>query len=226
MHGDTMTAMANAIEKSEFVIICMSEAYKQSPYCQAEAHYAFERRRKLIPLVMKSKYKPDGWLGIIVSGKIYVDFTKHQFDLACSMLKTEIEKKQQTESIASKPLAKTTTDLSALCTSSIVPMELPHCIDVWSADHVRSFLVANNFTSLLPVFTDFNGQLLHQAYAMCQLNRETMFHSMKNEVATCEHVLPLTLGTYLHFLNALKQYIPISNSDTAQTPASMICSVM
>jgi hypothetical protein len=45
MHGDTMTAMANAIEKSQFILICMSESYKQSPYCQAEAHYAFERRR-------------------------------------------------------------------------------------------------------------------------------------------------------------------------------------
>lgn len=94
MHGDTMTAMAHAIENSEFVLICMSEAYKQSPYCQAEAHYAFQRRCKLIPLVMKTKYKPDGWLGIMVSGKLYVDFSKFEFATAYPMVKTEIEKKR------------------------------------------------------------------------------------------------------------------------------------
>ena len=44
----------------------MSDAYKQSVYCQSEAHYAFERGRRLIPLIMKPNYKPDGWLGIIV----------------------------------------------------------------------------------------------------------------------------------------------------------------
>lgn len=94
MHGDTMAAMAHAIENSEYILICMSEAYKQSPYCQAEAHYAFQRRCKLIPLVMKAKYKPDGWLGIMVSGKIYVDFSKFDFMIAYSMVKTEMEKKR------------------------------------------------------------------------------------------------------------------------------------
>ena len=37
MHGAPMIAMANAIENSEYVLLCMSEAYKQSPYCQLEA---------------------------------------------------------------------------------------------------------------------------------------------------------------------------------------------
>ncbi|CAF5070491.1 unnamed protein product, partial [Rotaria sp. Silwood1] len=90
------------IENSEFVFICMSEAYKQSPFCQAEAHYAFERRCKLIPIIMKAKYKPDGWLGIIVSGKIYIDFSKFEFDSAYSMLKTEIEKTQNTTIVHSR----------------------------------------------------------------------------------------------------------------------------
>ena len=41
MHGGTMVAMADAIENSNIVLICMSDAYKQSVYCQSEAHYAF-----------------------------------------------------------------------------------------------------------------------------------------------------------------------------------------
>ncbi|CAF1132098.1 unnamed protein product [Rotaria sordida] len=63
MYGTTMIAMAEAIENSEFILICMSDTYKQSVYCQSEAHYAFERRCHLIPLIMKHCYKPDGWLG-------------------------------------------------------------------------------------------------------------------------------------------------------------------
>lgn len=95
IHGDAIVAMADAIENSEFVIICMSDSYKSSPYCQAEANYAFQRRCKLVPLLMKPKYKPDGWLGFITSGKIYVDFTKYELNQAYSLLKKEIEKKRE-----------------------------------------------------------------------------------------------------------------------------------
>ncbi len=103
MHGDAIVAMANAIENSAFVIICMSESYKLSPYCQAEANYAFQRACQLVPLVMKPHYKPDGWLGFITSGKIYVDFTKHEFNMACTMLRKEIEDKR--EAVANKATA-------------------------------------------------------------------------------------------------------------------------
>ena len=90
MHGATMVAIADAIEHSGIVLICMSDAYKQSVYCQSEAHYAYERRRRLIPLIVKPQYKPDGWLGIIASGKIYVDFVKIEFNLAYEKLKNEV----------------------------------------------------------------------------------------------------------------------------------------
>lgn len=117
MHGDAIVAMADAIENCEFVIICMSESYKLSPYCQAEATCAFHRRHKLVPLVIKEKHKPDGWLGFITSGKIYVDYAKHEFDLACSLLKREI--------IANKPKMLETAPEAILPSSS--PTKVHHC---------------------------------------------------------------------------------------------------
>ena len=51
----------------------------------------FEKRRRLIPLIMKSHYKPDGWLGFIASGRLYVDFVKSEFSLAYDKLKIEIQ---------------------------------------------------------------------------------------------------------------------------------------
>jgi male-specific lethal 1 len=35
IHGSTLEAMANAIEESKCVLICMTEDYKQSVYCRA-----------------------------------------------------------------------------------------------------------------------------------------------------------------------------------------------
>ncbi|CAF2603423.1 unnamed protein product [Rotaria sp. Silwood2] len=91
MHGSPMDAMAHAIESCQYVLVCMSEEYKQSPCCQLEAQYAFQKRRPLIPLIMTSRYKPDGWLGIIVSGKIYIDIPKLTIDSAYIVLKKEID---------------------------------------------------------------------------------------------------------------------------------------
>ena len=85
-----MNAMAEAVENSEFVIMCMSDSYKQSTYCQAEAEYAFNCKRRLIPLIMRPGYRPDGWLGFMIGSRIYVDFGRFDFKTACEKLLTEI----------------------------------------------------------------------------------------------------------------------------------------
>jgi hypothetical protein len=85
-----MSAMADAVENSEFVIMCMSDSYKRSTYCQAEAEYAFKCKRRLIPLIMKQGYKPDGWLGFMIGSRMYIDFGRYDFDIACEKLLTEI----------------------------------------------------------------------------------------------------------------------------------------
>ncbi|CAM4916490.1 unnamed protein product [Rotaria socialis] len=101
LRGSTMVGIANAIENSEHVVICMSNMYKQSVYCQSEAHYAFECRCRLIPIIVESNYKPDGWLGIIVSGKIYVNFAKDEFSKAYEKLKNEISEQRYQNEIQS-----------------------------------------------------------------------------------------------------------------------------
>ncbi|CAF1337796.1 unnamed protein product [Rotaria sordida] len=51
-----MQAMADAVENSEFVILCMSDAYKHSIYCQAEAEYEFHCKRHLIPIIVCQEF--------------------------------------------------------------------------------------------------------------------------------------------------------------------------
>ena len=72
--GTTLDAMAKAVENSSVVLVCVSERYKESPNCRAEAKYAFQLRKEIIPLMMQRNYMPDGWLGIIVGEKFRHDF--------------------------------------------------------------------------------------------------------------------------------------------------------
>ena len=61
--GSSLESMSNAIENSFCVLMCMTEKYKQSSNCRAEAEYAFQLNKPIVPLIMQANYKPDGWLG-------------------------------------------------------------------------------------------------------------------------------------------------------------------
>ncbi|XP_013413002.1 uncharacterized protein LOC106175503 [Lingula anatina] len=76
MSGSTLQAMAEAVEKSIVVLICISEGYKNSDNCRLEAEYAFTLRKPIIPLMMQYKYTPDGWLGALRGSKLFFDFSR------------------------------------------------------------------------------------------------------------------------------------------------------
>nr|XP_054751810.1 uncharacterized protein LOC129257501 isoform X1 [Lytechinus pictus] len=75
MHGSTLQAMAEAVEKSYIVLMCISERYKESPNCRTEAEYAYQLKKRIIPVMMEEYYQPDGWLGLILGSKFYMDFS-------------------------------------------------------------------------------------------------------------------------------------------------------
>ncbi|CAF0786604.1 unnamed protein product [Adineta steineri] len=74
INGGVLESMAQAVENSSIVLICMNEQYKQSYYCRLEAEYATELRKPCIPCLMQPRFRPYGWLGIIKGAKIHVDF--------------------------------------------------------------------------------------------------------------------------------------------------------
>ncbi|KAL3889424.1 hypothetical protein ACJMK2_001768 [Sinanodonta woodiana] len=75
MFDSTLQAMADGVERAHVVLICMSQKYKDSPNCRAEAEYAFKRGKIIIPLKMERGYEPDGWLGILIGTKVFYDFS-------------------------------------------------------------------------------------------------------------------------------------------------------
>lgn len=42
---------------------------------QTEAEYAYQLQKWIIPLMMDMYYEPDGWLGLILGAKYYMDFS-------------------------------------------------------------------------------------------------------------------------------------------------------
>ncbi|XP_033727094.1 uncharacterized protein LOC117316559 [Pecten maximus] len=94
MEGSTLDAMARAVENAEIVLVCYSQKYKDSDNCRAEAEYAFQKKKKVIPLKMELNYKPDGWLGFICGAKLFFDFGgKYSFESRMEGLVKEISSK-------------------------------------------------------------------------------------------------------------------------------------
>ena len=74
MGGSTLETMAKAVEDSSVVLICLSERYKESPNCRSEAEYTYKLGKDIIPLMMQRNYEPDGWLGMLLGTKFWIDF--------------------------------------------------------------------------------------------------------------------------------------------------------
>jgi hypothetical protein len=96
---------------------------------------------------------------------------------------------------------------------------------MWTEEHVKSFLLDKELNGLLSAFKGMDGRLLHQAYDMCQSNRQAMFSSLKEDVTRSQHITTLTLKDYLTFLNEIKAYIPYKTDDPSN-PTSAVCNLM
>ena len=91
MGGSTLETMAKAVENSSVVLVCVSERYKESPNCRSEAEYTYKLKKDIIPLMMQRNYKPDGWLGMLVGTKFWIDFhSKHVIEQGVTKLIKEL----------------------------------------------------------------------------------------------------------------------------------------
>lgn len=57
IHGASLDAMAKAVEEAYCVLICITEKYRLSLNCQAEAQYAFKLNKHIVPLIMEKGYE-------------------------------------------------------------------------------------------------------------------------------------------------------------------------
>ena len=56
----------------------------------SEAEYTFQQKKPILPLIMQRHYKPDGWLGIILGAKLYINMERFPFEEAYAMMVKEL----------------------------------------------------------------------------------------------------------------------------------------
>jgi hypothetical protein len=70
IHGDLLDWMAHSVAASEAIILLLTHKYENSKNCRAEAEYAYELNKKILPLVGEVEYTAGStWLSILISGK-------------------------------------------------------------------------------------------------------------------------------------------------------------
>ncbi|XP_072037423.1 uncharacterized protein [Amphiura filiformis] len=97
MQGNILVTMADAVEKADVILMCVSRSYKTSTNCQFEGNYAVKSNKKIIPLMVEEDYKYeewDGWLGLVAAGKMYIRaYSDQVLDQDMPQLMKELRKK-------------------------------------------------------------------------------------------------------------------------------------
>ena len=154
IRGSSLDSMAKAVENSWCVIICITEKYRQSINCQSEAQYAFKLNKKIVPLIMESGYENvKGWLGLIIGDKIFVNFTKYEFEECIRRLKHELDIKD----------LNTRLDIE----QSTHIVDLKKSVLHWTADEVFEWFVEQKIDeNLRKALCPCNGIILEQLYTI------------------------------------------------------------
>ena len=112
MHGSLIDRMAEAVEGSQAIVLCYSQAYKNSGNCRGEAQYAYKCKKPIIPVRCQDRYDADGWLGFIIGSMLYYDLsTPDSFNQNLSGLLKEVARLMGSTSVEEKisKIAATTT---------------------------------------------------------------------------------------------------------------------
>ncbi|XP_019613750.1 PREDICTED: uncharacterized protein LOC109461788 [Branchiostoma belcheri] len=158
MGGSTLQAMAEAVENSAVVLICMSQKYKESPNCRTEAEYTFQLRKQIVPLMMEGKYKPDGWLGAILGAKLYFDFSaQHKFEDSIGKLIKELGQRGRTAQLVQKVDAMEV-GAGGAGALPIMPPAKPRVLD-WKQADVDNWITENQLDK--NVLRELTGPQLH-----------------------------------------------------------------
>ncbi|CAM4796484.1 unnamed protein product [Rotaria magnacalcarata] len=220
IHGTIMQVMAEAVEQSSYVIVCMSDNYIVSPYCQAEAQYAFEQRRILIPLRVQSGYKPQGWLGFLLSGRMYIDFMKTNFDTAYAQLLLEFHLNQLDRKHNTTFVNHSNVNESPAVIDERITYSYPNDVLQWTPADVHNFLLDKQLNQMVPVCQQIDGRKLAELYSLCRVNSPVMLQTLRSETKEL-HSATLSTNIYLTFIHEMKNLTPkeISNNAVQQSVA-------
>ncbi|CAM9500750.1 unnamed protein product [Lampetra planeri] len=184
MEGSTLQAMAEAVENAAVVLVCCSQKYKESPSCRTEAEYTFQLHKPVIPLMMERKYRPDGWLGIIVGAKLWMDFgTKTNFEQNFNKLVKELHGRgRDSEGDTMDGPVKSTASSSLSATLGQPRGAAAEKLQAWGPSDVARWLTESGLESCLALFSSYDGRLLLRLLEIRKESPEFFFRSLKRDM--------------------------------------------
>ncbi|CAF4901387.1 unnamed protein product, partial [Rotaria sp. Silwood1] len=168
--------------------------------------YAYQRKKLIIPLLLQANYKPDGWLGIIVGSKLYINYAKKPFETAYAETRTELQaalnriEKKPTVPPSKKPapppqpsstINETTTTISNAPSGALVhllsqfrmdkasgpmPISLKN-LEKMSVTDTQRLLADNGLEKFMSIFLDIDGIKLVKLF------------EIKNKAPQCYYIL-------------------------------------
>jgi hypothetical protein len=205
----------------------MSDSYKRSVYCQAEAEYAFHCQRYLLPIIIRQGYRPDGWLGLLLGSRIYINFARFDFKKACQLLLNEVNlqrKNQQggihrinqhelyidTEPITPKTIGtKEKTFLSNKDIDRDTSNATYRSISIhkWTQKDVLDFLFDKNLRLMIPLCESMTGCGLIKLFRICQEKPNEFYNQLNYELRSRFDGLTLPLAIFTQFLGEIDRLI-------------------
>jgi hypothetical protein len=186
IHGSSLEAMARAVESSDVILMCVTEKYRQSVNCQAEAQYSFKLQKPIVPLIMQKGYENvDGWLGIIMGDKIFINYMKYSFEECTKRLMNELSKAIPVTGDPSKAHSVDTKMINTVVTTQ------QNTAFAWSENEVNVWFNDKNVDpGIVNALKPCNGELLHQLFLLQQEAPEFFYQSVsKNQQVGLRNVL-------------------------------------
>ncbi|CAF1018940.1 unnamed protein product [Adineta steineri] len=73
IHRQNMEKVAEQIDKSTMMIVCLSDSYARDNHCFSELMYGYHSKRLIVPLIIQKQYKVDEWLRSMVDKNKCID---------------------------------------------------------------------------------------------------------------------------------------------------------
>jgi hypothetical protein len=200
--GSSLDSMSNAVETSQFILMCVTEKYRQSLNCQAEAQYAFKLKKPVVPIIMQKGYENvGGWLGMIMSDKIYINFIKYTFEESIKRLLNQVSlmelkiysKETKCETVVNTVKFESTEEEEGDCKN-------------WNRNEVKKWFESIGCLSIYNKTVPKNGELLFELHEI-QLNAPHFFYELVSLDKTNDDVKSM-----LVFSNGLKKLFKKKNS--------------
>ncbi|XP_052279283.1 uncharacterized protein LOC127877442 isoform X3 [Dreissena polymorpha] len=187
-YQNVLEGMARAVEEASIVLICYSEHYQNSRNCRTEAEYVYAKDKPFIPLKMQRGYMAEGWLGILVGVKLYIEFSPHYpFETKLEELSSRISKELGKEPTPQEnvPVIKPTTKKT---------------FKMWKNEDLQAWLKAHNMEgSSFKKVRALSGANLHYLHHVMSRAPETFYRWLETQLGL------KTLDEFRTFEDALKE---------------------